>query len=137
MKTIAFDLGRSRTGVAVSDDLGILASPVKTIVKSDPEAILADAAAAVSEYGAAEAVVGLPLRTDGKDGAMAAFAREFADRLASLCSIPVKLCDERYSTVLANARYNEAGKKGALKRRKSIDSAAAAVILQGYLDGKK
>jgi len=137
MKIIAFDIGKARTGVAVSDPGEILASPAEVIVKSDPAAVLEAAVQCVAKYDAGLAVVGLPLRDNGSDGELAVWARDFAKSLGERCGIDVRLYDERYTTAAAHVYYNEAGKHGAKKRRQTIDAAAAAVILQNFLDGRK
>ncbi len=135
MRIIGFDWGKARTGVALSDEGAVLATPLTVIVKSDPTALVAEAAALVREHGAGLAVVGCPRRSDnGAEGESAACARAFAAALNAACGIETVLCDERYSTVVAHQHYNESGKKGAQKRRQTIDSAAAAVILQSFLD---
>lgn len=137
MKIIAFDVGKARTGVAVSDATGFLASPLCVITRAVPQAIAEQAAAVAAEQGAKTAVFGLPLRTDGKEGETAEFAREVAAIFSQISQIEVVFSDERFSTVIAARNYNEAGKKGAQKRRQTIDAAAAAVILQSYLDHNK
>ena len=137
MKIIAFDLGKTRTGVAVSDIGEILASPAEVITKSDPAAVLESAVQCVAKYGAGLAVVGLPLRDTGADGELAPWARTFAKTLGERCGIEVRLYDERYTTAAAHVYYNEAGKHGSQKRRQTIDAAAAAVILQNFLDSRK
>ena len=91
----------------------------------------------VSKYGADMAVVGLPRRDDGSDGELTLWARDFAKTLGERCNIQVHLYDERYTTAAAHVYYNEAGKHGSQNRRKTIDSAAAAIILQNFLDGQK
>jgi len=134
MRILAFDVGTVRTGVAVSDESGVLATPVAVIKKSAPEKIAEEAARLVTEYGAARAVVGLPTRTDGGEGTTAPLARAFAAELEKRCCAEIVFRDEKFSTVIATQHFNEAGKKGARKRRETIDAAAAAVILQEYLD---
>lgn len=137
IKIIAFDLGKVRTGVAVSDAGEILASPAEVIAKSDPAAVLEAAVNCVAKHNAGMAVVGLPLRDTGADGELAPWARNFARELGERCKIEVRLYDERYTTAAAHVYYNEAGKHGSKNRRKTIDAAAAAVILQNFLDRQK
>lgn len=107
------------------------------ITKNDPAAVLEAAVQCVAKYSAGLAVVGLPLRDTGADGELAPWAREFAETLGERCHIEVRLYDERYTTAAAHVYYNEAGKHGSQKRRQTIDAAAAAVILQNFLDGRK
>lgn len=137
MRIIAFDVGSARTGVALSDESAFLASPLCVIAEKEISRAVLKAAELVTEYGAQLAVVGLPKRTDGGEGDSALRARAFAEALVKASGITVELCDERFSTTLANTYYNQAGKKGAQNRRQTLDAAAAAVILQSYLDNDK
>ena len=94
-------------------------------------------AALVAEHEPVEVVVGLPLSMSGREGPAAGRVREFADQLAArLAPVPVRLCDERLSTVSAEAQLRDRGKKGR-KRRAVVDQAAAVVILQHALDTER
>jgi putative Holliday junction resolvase len=89
------------------------------------------------EYQAVEVIVGLPTSLSGREGAAAAAARTFADALAGrLVPIPVRLVDERFTTVLAHEALRQGG-KGGRARRQVVDQAAAAVLLQGALDAER
>lgn len=134
MRIIAIDLGAARTGIAMSDLSGSLASPYTVIADPDMEKVFEKVVALMTEEKVTEAAVGYPRHVNGDEGDSALQTAAFAERLAARTGIPVKLWDERFSTVIAHQYYNDSGKKGALKRRKTIDSAAAAVILQSYLD---
>ena len=133
MRILALDVGDKRVGVAVSDLLGILASPLTTIERtSDNQAI--DAILDIAdEQEAGEIVVGLPISLSGgyseQTRSVAAFARKLEER----SPVPVKTADERYSTVEAERLLSQSKPKRA-RSRGEIDSAAAAVILQSYLD---
>ncbi len=129
---LGIDPGDARIGVAVCDPHGILATPVTTVQRGEGD--LARLAVLAEEADARLVYVGLPRSLSGSEGPAAAkvrtFARELADRLAP---VPVRLVDERLSTVTAEAGLRSRGKKGQ-KRRAVVDQAAAVVILQGALD---
>ena len=132
---LGVDVGDVRIGVARSDPSGLIATPVETVArgKGDLER-LRDLA---EEEGAVEVVVGLPRSLSGGEGPAAAKVREFATALAGvLLPVPVRLCDERLSTVTAESVLRERGKKGQ-KRRAVVDQAAAVVILQNALDTER
>jgi putative transcription antitermination factor YqgF len=134
---IAVDVGSVRLGVAVSDPAGGVAVPSRSLPRAgDP---LADLLAEAAERDAVEFIVGLPLTLAGVEGAAAVAARQFALELASAAVIPVRLVDERLSTVTAHERLHEAGVRGTRGRtrtRSVVDAAAAAVFLQAALDAE-
>ncbi|KRF11521.1 Holliday junction resolvase [Nocardioides sp. Soil797] len=132
---LGIDPGDARIGVARSDPSGFLATPVETVRRGDGD--LARLVELVTEEGAVEIVMGLPRSLSGGEGPAAAKVREFAAALASLVApVPVRLCDERLTTVTAESMLRERGKKGA-KRRAVVDQAAAVVILQHALDSER
>ena len=133
MKIMGIDLGDARTGIAMSDISGCLASPYEVIADPRTDAVLRRVLEIAKEERVQLAVVGLPKHINGDEGDKAQKSRAFC-KLLEENGLQTKLWDERYSTVIAHQFYNESGKKGAKNRRKTIDSAAAAVILQGYLD---
>jgi len=133
MKIMGIDLGDARTGIAMSDISGFLASPYEVIADPRTDAVLKRVLEIAKEERVSLAVVGLPKHINGDEGEKALKSREFC-RMLEENGLKTHLWDERYSTVIAHQFYNESGKKGAKNRRKTIDSAAAAVILQGYLD---
>jgi putative Holliday junction resolvase len=131
-KALGIDLGEARVGVAVSDDLGMLAHPLETIsVKTSDvkNRILALAA----ERGAQTIIVGMPRNMDGTYGPAATKAKEFIEALRSSTEIKVIGWDERLTTVSAQRSLHEAG-KNTKKQRPIIDQVAAQIILQGWLD---
>ncbi|CAN5226529.1 Holliday junction resolvase RuvX [soil metagenome] len=135
---LGVDVGSVRVGVAVSDPGGVLASPVTTLVR-DPRAgsDLDRLAALVAEYAAVEVVVGLPRQLSGRQGSSAEAASAYAAELTTrIAPIPVRLVDERLSTVSA-ARSLRASGVGGRAQRAVIDQAAAVVILQGWLDTRR
>ena len=129
------DVGDVRIGVAVSDPDGILATPVET-VPAGPQAI-ARLAQLVVEFEAIECVVGLPVGLSGREGRAAAKVRAFCvDLLAAIEPVPVRLFDERMSTMTADGQLRDSGRSGASKRT-VIDQAAATVILQTALESER
>ncbi|HYQ33961.1 MAG TPA: Holliday junction resolvase RuvX [Lapillicoccus sp.] len=132
---LGIDPGDARIGVARSDPSGFLATPVETVRRGKGD--LARIAALVAEEEAMEVVVGLPRSLSGSEGPAAVKTREFAGRLARrLDPIPVRLCDERLTTVSAEAMLRDRGRKGG-KRRAVVDQAAAVFILQHALDTER
>ena len=136
-RRIAIDVGSGRIGVAARDPDGILATPVETVPRSKSRADTSDLrrlAAIVEEYEAVEVIVGLPQTLRGERGAAAGLAVKFADQLRErIAPIPVRMTDERFTTVTASRSLRESGVK-AKGQRSVIDQAAAVAILQGWLD---
>jgi len=132
---LAIDLGSARVGVARCDPDGLLATPLVTVARGRGN--LDRLAALASEQGAMEVIVGLPTGLSGRQGTAAAGARAFAESLAArLAPLPVRLFDERFTTVLAHDALRQGG-RGSRERRKRVDKAAAALILQGALDTER
>ena len=132
-RIVALDVGDRTIGVAVSDELGITANPVRTIRRgASGKADLREVDALLAEIEAAEVVVGIPLDAEGEEGPQAAKVKDFSERLAKRLRIPVVYWDERFSTAEAEETLIEMGASRA-RRRKVIDTMAAAVILEGYL----
>ena len=135
LRVLALDLGSKRVGVAVSDATALLASPVTTIERStDRRHDRARVAALVAEEEAALVLVGLPLNMDGSRGPAAEAAQAEAEALGAVLDVPVVLVDERLTTVSADRALLERGVRGP-ERRRRVDRAAAAVLLQAWLDG--
>jgi putative holliday junction resolvase len=132
---IGIDVGDARIGVAQSDPSGLIATPVETVRRGPGD--LARLAAITAEADAIEVVVGLPRSLSGGEGPAAGRVREFARAVAeAVAPVPVRLCDERLSTVTAEAVLRGQGRKGQ-KRRAVVDQAAAVVILQNALDSER
>ncbi|CUR54712.1 putative Holliday junction resolvase [metagenome] len=132
---LGIDPGDARIGVARSDPSGYLATPVETVPRKAGD--LDRLAALVAEESAVEVVVGLPRSLSGREGPAALKAREFAQMLARrIAPVPVRLCDERLTTVSAESMLRERGRKGS-KRRAVVDQVAAVVILQHALDTER
>ena len=129
------DVGDVRIGVAVCDPEGLIATPLET-VPAGPDA-LARLTAIVAEHEPLECVVGLPLSLNGREGPAAGKVRAFATALRdAIAPVPVRLFDERMSTMTADGQLRESGRSGRGKRA-IIDQVAATVILQGALDAER
>ena len=137
---LGIDVGRSRIGVARCDADGLLAVPVETVarVAEAPDgADVARIAALAAEFGASAIVVGLPLSLSGAETASTDDARAFAARLASAVpTAPVRLVDERLSTVSAQSALHRSG-RSTRGSRAVIDQVAAVVILQHAIDSER
>jgi putative Holliday junction resolvase len=132
---IGVDVGDARIGIAQSDPSGMIATPVETVRRGRGD--LARIAAITAESEAVEVVVGLPRSLSGGEGPAAVRVRDFAAQIAAaVAPVPVRLCDERLTTVTAEAVLRGQGKKGQ-KRRAVVDQAAAVVILQNALDTER
>ena len=132
---LGIDPGDARIGVARSDPSGFLATPVETVRRGKGD--LARIAAILAEEEAVEVVVGLPRSLSGGEGPAAAKVRQFAAALARrVAPVPVRLCDERMTTVSAEAMLRDRGRKGG-NRRAVVDQAAAVLILQQALDTER
>ena len=133
-RALGIDLGDARVGVAVTDDIGMLAHPLETIqVKSGR--VVQRVAALAKDRQAATVVVGMPRNMDGTFGPAAEKAREFIEALKLACPCQVVPWDERLSTVAAQRSLQEAGRK-ARDHRAVIDQVAAQIILQSWLDSQ-
>jgi putative holliday junction resolvase len=130
-RTMAVDLGSARTGVAVSDELGMLAQPWKTLPGG--AASLDAVVAAAGELNPGRILVGLPRNMDGTYGPAAEAARAFAADLRARVACPVDLWDERLTTVAAQRSLRESGRK-ARNQRGVVDQVAAQILLQSWLD---
>jgi putative Holliday junction resolvase len=144
---LGVDVGAVRVGVAVSDPDGILATPLCTLARdrrTDEEVgdgsvptDIAELARLVAERDVVEVVLGLPVTLAGRDGLASVQVRAYADRLSSIIDpVPVRLADERMSTVVATRRLSERGLRGR-KQRAVVDQAAAVEILQSWLDTQR
>lgn len=132
---LGIDPGDARIGVARSDPSGFLATPVETVRRGRGD--LARIAAIAAEDDAVEVVVGLPRSLSGREGPAAVKVREFAAALARrIAPVPVRLVDERMTTVSAEAMLRDRGRTGG-KRRAVVDQAAAVLILQHALDTER
>ncbi len=136
MRIMAIDYGDARTGVALSDPTGFLAGQTFLIKSRKQEVVLEELAALVQRQGAQELVMGYPRNMDGTLGPRAEKYAAFARRLEEATGRPVALWDERRTTVDAHRILGEQGVR-AKNRKDKIDSVAATLILEGYLDWKR
>ena len=136
MRMLALDVGSRRIGLAVCDSGELLATPVFTVQHTsharDIEAVL-DAAA---ERQVERIVVGMPISLSGEMGPQARKVARFIEKLAAQTDIPVQAVDERYSTAEARRLMAKADEARS-KERGRVDAAAAAVILQSYIDSRR
>ena len=130
---LGLDIGDARTGVAISDELGIAAHPLCTIQRKSRKAVLAELQELVTVHNVEQVVVGLPLQLDGKTGTQAKKIKKIAERLAQQVNLPVVFWDESFTTVEA-AQILRGTKKRRKKRKQVIDQVAAVLILEGYLE---
>jgi len=157
MRSLGLDVGDKRTGVAISDPQGILATPLTVLIYKDEDVFIDEILKLVEQYKAECIVVGLPRRLNGELGKQAGKVTAFADKLSerakqsNLNQLDVQLWDERFSTKAAERLKTEAGGKGSKLRSRAkrgaknhsfsakaeVDAIAAAFILQGFLDSHR
>ncbi|TFC88520.1 Holliday junction resolvase RuvX [Cryobacterium sp. TMT4-31] len=133
---VGIDVGTVRIGVARSDFHGMLATPVETVPRDKNAADLGRIAGIVTELDAVEVIVGLPLALSGRHTASTDDAVSFAETLAETVSVPVRLVDERLSTVSAQAALRTVG-RSTRTQRPVVDQVAATIILQHALDTER
>jgi putative holliday junction resolvase len=136
VRAAGIDVGRVRVGVAVADELGLLAHPRAPVDGRDPRRAVERLAALAAEEQIGTFVVGLPRTLKGEEGPSARRARKFAQALGGRTGLPVELFDEWLSTREARARLRDQGVSDR-DARERIDSAAAAVVLQAWLDARR
>ena len=136
MKIMAVDFGDARTGLAICDKTELLASPVGVIHEKRFEHAVEKVAAAAAENRAEAVIVGLPLNMNGSEGPRAELCRNFAEQLSSRVNVPVRMWDERQTTVSAAGYLNQTDTRGK-KRKEVIDAVAAVIILDSYLQWRK
>ncbi len=131
---LAIDFGRVRIGVAISDELQLLAHPLETIAANQRS--IARVAEIVRERKVDHVVLGIPRQLSGKIGSAATETLQFAEKLRAILPCSVVAWDERLTTVAAHRALREAGKKTRATRH-YVDQVAAQMILQGYLDRRQ
>ena len=136
MKIMAVDFGDARTGLAICDKTELLASPVGVIHEKRFEHAVEKVAAAAAENRAEAVIVGRPLNMNGSEGPRAELCRNFAEQLSSKVNVPVRMWDERQTTVSAAGYLNQTDTRGK-KRKEVIDAVAAVIILDSYLQWRK
>jgi putative Holliday junction resolvase len=136
MRNLGLDIGDRRIGVAISDPEQILASPLTTILRDDDDDAISAIVEIVNKYGVQRIIIGFPYSLDGNVGRQATKVKDFVEKLSECTDADIELRDERLSTVAVNHLLIEAG-VNSRKRKERRDAAAAAFILQGYLDSLK
>ncbi len=135
-RVLAVDPGTRRVGLAISDPTGTIAQALATLEAEPHDTLAARLASVAREREAGRIVVGLPRRMDGSYGPEARAARELAAELRREARLPVELVDERLTTVAAERALSEGNVRGAA-RRKKVDQVAAALLLQSHLDSRR
>jgi len=134
---IGVDVGRARIGVARSDPSGLIATPIATVPRAaDGDGDVREILGHAAEHDAIEVVVGLPLSLSGGRTPSTEDAERFAARIAAAATVPVRLVDERLSTVSAQSALSASG-RNTRKSRPVIDQVAAVIILQHALDSER
>ena len=136
MKIMAVDLGLARTGLAISDPREMLASPIGTVEERDLERLATRVTEEAATRGVELIVVGHPRNMDGSRGESAQRAEGFAARLHDLTGLAVELWDERMTTVSAIGYLNATDVRGK-KRKQVVDTVAATIILQDFMDARR
>ena len=130
---LGLDIGDARTGVAITDELGIAAHPLCTIQRRSRKAVLAELQELITTHKVERIVVGLPLQLDGGTGTQARKVKRFAAKLGQQVNLPIVFWDESYTTLEASQILRGARKRRK-KRKQVIDQVAAVLILEGYLE---
>lgn len=131
-RVMGIDYGDARTGIAISDLMCSLVGSTQVIHSKGRESTLDQICRIAREHGVTEIVMGLPKNMDGTEGPRAQLCREFSAMVAEATGLPVKLWDERRTTVEAHQILNDHNYHGK-KRKNTVDAVAASLILEGYL----
>ena len=132
IRILAVDYGRRRVGLAVSDELGLAARGLPTVRAESRRSAIDSVAQVAADVGAGQLLVGLPLNMDGSRGPMAEAAESFAAALNRTTGLPVRLWDERLTTVAARRTLRETGLRERNKEG-TLDRMAAVLLLNNYL----
>jgi putative Holliday junction resolvase len=135
-RVMALDLGEKRIGVAVSDELRLVAKSYAVVKRQSRREDFARYQQIIAEQKITLLVIGLPITLGGEEGEKAAWVRDYADDLRGLITIPITFWDESLTTVEAEASLRERGIRGK-KAKDRVDAVAAAFILQNYLDARR
>lgn len=136
MRILGIDYGDARVGVAVSDLLGIMANGVGTIQNKSKKYLMSELGAVIDEYKPEKIVIGLPKNMDGSEGFRVDATHEFANALKKIYGGDIVFWDERLSSMGAKRFLNETNTRGK-KRKDVLDTVAACIILEGYLNSQK
>ncbi|TMP96967.1 MAG: Holliday junction resolvase RuvX [Verrucomicrobia bacterium] len=134
MRILAIDHGTKRMGIAISDELGVIAQPLEFILAEPFAEFLSRLREIIRDQQVELILVGMPRNMDGSYGPAALKVQEFIAVLKASVTIPIKPIDERLTSVQAHRLLSEAEVRGR-QRKGKVDKSAAAVLLQGYLDG--
>ena len=132
MRVLAIDYGDARTGIAISDAMGMIVGQTTVIHSRNPQKTVLEIQRLVKESGAEKLVMGFPRNMDGSEGPRADLYREFAALVEKECAMEVALWDERRTTVEAHNILSDCNYHGK-KRKNTVDAVAASLILEGYL----
>ena len=135
-RILGVDFGDTRTGLAVSDTLGMLANGIGYVNSTYMPKTAELVGEKAKEYNVSKIVVGLPINMNGTHGPRAEHAKEFAAMLAEATGLPVEMFDERCSTMAAHQILNFTDTRGK-KRKAAVDTLSAQIILQNYLDSRR
>lgn len=135
MIIISVDLGKARTGLAICDKTEILATPLAQINEKNMDVLLDKVSNVALARQAEMIIVGLPKNMDGTEGDSAKSARDFAAKLKEKTKLLVRMQDERGTTITAHKYLNATNTRG-MKRKNVVDSVAATIILQNFLDSR-
>ena len=136
MVILAVDYGEARTGLAVCDKNEVLATPLSPVVVKSTDMLIDTIIETAKQYKAELIVVGIPVNMDGTHSIRAEAEKQIAQLLKEKSGMPVEVWDERLTTMSASRLLNETDVKGK-KRKMKLDSAAAALILQSFIDSRK
>ena len=132
-RILGLDVGDKKIGVSLSDPSQVLATPLTTIIRNNDGSAIKEISDLAAKHNVSKIVVGLPFSLNGQIGKQAEKVLSFTEDITRATSITIVMQDERLSSVSADQKLREAGKKGT-KLKKGIDAAAATVILQSFLD---
>lgn len=136
MKIMAIDYGDARTGIAISDALGMLTGYTTVIHAYTPDKVAAEIKALIQPHGVNELVMGLPKNMDGSEGPRAELYKQFATLLEEVTGLKPVMWDERWTTVDAHRILSQNNVRGK-KRKNTVDAVAASLILEAYLESRK
>ena len=134
MRVLAIDHGSKRMGIALSDELKVIAQPLEYVAAEPPARCLARLKELVQEKEVGLVLVGMPRNMDGSYGPAAQKVEAFAGVLKAAITVPIKMWDERLTSTMANRVLIQANVRRD-KRKEKVDKMAAAILLQSYLDG--
>lgn len=135
MRAMGLDVGTKTVGVAIADELGMTAQPITTVRRTNVKTDLEALRKLIEEYGVTHVVIGLPLNMDGSEGPRAEASRAFGALIEKNFGLTIELWDERLTTVSAQRVLLEADLSRE-KRKKVVDTVAASIILQGWLEAQ-